>query len=66
MPPPLKSSMKKGQQALSETSTPHTNTVSRVEGKFLNLRELKTCKMVMFQRKITTLNKSEAFKRLNF
>lgn len=44
----------------------NTYTVSRAGGKFSNLSELKTCKLVMFQTKITPLNKSEAFKRINF
>jgi hypothetical protein len=55
-----------GAATLSETSTPHTYTASRAERKFLNLIELKTCKMVMFQRKITPLNNNESFKHINF
>jgi len=45
----------------------HILTRFRVQEEIcLNLSELKTCKMAMFQRKITPLNKREAFKRMNF
>jgi len=56
-----------GTAAFSETSTLHTYTASLTEGKFLNMSELKTYKMVMFQRKKKPpLNKSESFKHINF